>query len=99
MRGPLTPPLPLLLATAATKRDARAIHAVLVAIERNSGIRGTPSARGEGEGPLLPQCQHCPSRHKEDIDTASATSPRQQTYAITAPLWERQGGGGALQHG
>jgi hypothetical protein len=36
------------LATAATKRDTRAIDLVSAAIERNSSARGTTSARGEG---------------------------------------------------
>ncbi len=31
---------------------------------------------GGGEGPLAPQCQRCPSRRKEDINTAAATSPQ-----------------------
>ena len=38
------------LATAATKRNVRAIHMVLAAIERDSSTRGTPSAGEVGGG-------------------------------------------------
>ena len=44
---------------------------------RRGKVRGTTSARGGGgEGPLAPQCQRCPSRNKENINTAYATSPQ-----------------------
>ena len=78
----------------AIKPDVRAIHVVLAAIKRDSGARGTPSVRGgSGKGPPAPQRKCCLLRRQEDIDTTSATSPRQQTYTITAPPGERQAQG------
>ena len=46
------------------------------------------------DGPLAPQCQRCPSRREEDINTASATSPQRRTYTITAPPGEQRAQGG-----
>ena len=70
--------------------------------ERGGGKPGERRARwgGGGEGPPAPERQRCPSRREGDIDTASATSQRQRTYAITAPPGERraQGGGGRGAH-
>ena len=71
--------------TSATKSDAS--HLPILLHDGDKKMRAAweaTSPKGEsqgndertGEGPLAPQCQRCPSRSEENINTAYATSPQ-----------------------